>query len=145
MSTFSNSLFCAPELCLVKFYLKQALEKSSLKCLKDIDESESEKLVVEFVVPAVQQSIKDCSNVGHWRDEKDYVLLKIHGWFFMSWMATRFDMTDEIFPRIATVFYLDVLRMCQFEKYLMQVLYLYISVYVLYYRVPPPLLSNITL
>ncbi len=140
MNVFSNSLFCTPELGLIKFYLKQAAEKSTLTCLKDIDKSECRKLVFEFIVPAVQQSVKDCSNVGNWRDEKDYVLLKIHGWFFMSWMMTKFGITPEMFLPIGTGFYLEILRMCQFEKYFTQVLYLYISVCVLYLQCvsPPP-------
>ena len=75
-----------------------------------------------FVVPAVEQSIKDCSSVGNWRDEKDYVLMKIHGWFFMSWMTTKLSLTGEIFLPIGTLFYSEILRMCQFQEYLIQVL-----------------------
>ena len=122
MNGFNSSLFCTPELGLIKFYLKQAVEKSSLKSLKEIDYSESQKLVFEFVVPAVEQSIKDCSSVGNWRDEKDYVLMKIHGWFFMSWMTTKLGLTGEIFLPIGTLFYSEILRMCQFQEYLIQVL-----------------------
>jgi hypothetical protein len=48
MNGFNISLFCTQELGLIKFYLKQAVEKSSLKSLKEIDYSESQKLVFEF-------------------------------------------------------------------------------------------------
>ena len=124
MNGFSISLFCTPELGLIKFYLKQAVNKSSLKTLKGIDKNESQKLVSEFVVPAVEESVKDCSNVGNWEDEKDYVLIKIHGWFFMSWMTTRLGITGEIFLPIGTAFYSEILRICQFQEYLIQVLYI---------------------
>ena len=127
MIGFSNSLFCTPELGLIKFYLKQAVDKSSLKTLKGIDKNESEKLVSEFVVPAIEESVKDCSNVGNWKDEKDYVLIKIHGWFFMSWMTTRLGITGEIFLPIGTAFYSEILRICQFQEYLIQVLYILLS------------------
>ena len=121
MSGLRNSIFFTAELALVQFYLKQAVLKSKLKSLKDVDELESEKLVAEFVVPAVQQSVKDVSNVGNWRDEKEYVLWKTHGWFFMSWMTTKFDGGVEMFLPINTVFYLKVLALCGFEKFFIQV------------------------
>ena len=130
MNGYNSSLFCTPELGLIKFYLKEAVDKSSLKCLKDIDKSVGQKLVFEFVVPAVEQCIKDCSSLGNWRDEKDYVLMKIHGWFFMSWMTTKLGLISETFLAIGTVFYSEILGMCQFQEYFIQVLY--ISLHVVY-------------
>ena len=120
-----NSVIFTAELTSTKFYVKQAVEKSSLKSLKHVEETESEELVAEFVVPAVQQSVKDVSNVGNWRDEADYILGKIHGWFFVSWMTTKFGDGIEMLP-VGTVFYLKVLTMCGMEKFLIQVFFYFL-------------------
>lgn len=128
MAFFSSSFFCCKELSLVKFYLQEAIENSSLKCLKALGKVECETLAVDFVAPAIEQIKNDVSNVGNWRGERDSVFLKVHGWFFMSWMTTRFGITGEMFLPISTELYLQILRVCHFEKHLIQVLFSYLLV-----------------
>lgn len=122
MAASSNSVFCTPDLELIKFYLRQAVQKSNSKCLQNLDQTESQKLVADFIAPAVQQCVTDASTLGNWKDEKSHVLLKIHGWFFLSWMTTKLgNNSSEMVISIGTMFYLEVLRICSLEEFLIQV------------------------
>ena len=129
---FCNSLFYTRNVGLIAFYLQQAVEKSTRKNLKDVDQAESEEIISNLVYPAVVQCEKEALKIGNWRYGKDDVLLQIHGWFYMSWMSTKFDSFDKVFVPIGTVFYAQVVEICHFEQYLIEVLK-YLICWVLHY------------
>ena len=124
MNFFDNSMFSIPEMTFIKFHLSKAIAKSRENSLENLDRSESRFLVGEYIVPVFEEITKDITDNGSFMEEKDYVLMRIHGWFFLSWMNSKLNCTFKTrtdFQAIGTLFYIDMITACGLEKYTIQV------------------------